>query len=149
MKKLLGILIFWPVIFGCESIWDNGPTQLLKEIFAITKIKDTEDLEKAIKKSTFRWIRPKFMERWHSYSLLDKSQRNELEKLIKNSDLAKVKMPKKNHYDVVVVLGGVAERVQMRINFLINLHNQGVTFDKIYLLGSTRNIKTVLLKRQN
>lgn len=141
MKKILFLLAFLPAIFGCEMLWNKGPTQLLEEIFKIVKIKNGSDLENAISQSTSKWIRPKFMASWHAYSLLDRKQRTELSDLLKRSDLTKGKMPRLKHYDAVVIIGCSATHVQNRINFLIKLHNLGITFDKIYLLGLRSDLK--------
>lgn len=141
MKKLLLLIAFLPTIFSCEAIWNHdGPTQLLMDIFKIARVKNTNTIEAAIKR-TSSWIRPKFMERWHAYKVLDKGQRVELIKLIKHSDLAMVKLPKLNHYNIVVILGGATARAEIRVDLLIKLAKEGITFDKIYLFGSTRNLK--------
>jgi hypothetical protein len=142
MKKLLILLAFLPAIFSCESIWDNGPTKLLKDIFEITEIDNVDDLTTATKQSNFRWIRPKGLERWHIYSILDDVQRTKLIKKIKHSALDKAKMPTKKHYDAVVVYGATTQRVKTRIQFLLKLAKQGITWDKVYLLGSTRDLAT-------
>ncbi len=140
MKKLLCLIVFLPTLFSCDAIWHNGATKLLDRIFEIARIKDVNSIEKAIARSNL-WIRPALLERWHAYYLLDRGQRGEFAKLFQDSDLAKVKWPKLRHYDVVVILGGAAARAQIRVNFLIKLANAGITFDKIYLLGSTRKLK--------
>lgn len=142
MKKLLLLCAFIHATFSCEAIWNNGPTQLLKDIFAIMEIDGVENLETSTKQANFRWIRPKNLERWDVYSLLDDKQRKALSKKIKGSALSKEKMPLKKHYDAVVLLGATTARVKSRIGFLMHLCNRGVTFDKIYLLGSTRDLKT-------
>jgi hypothetical protein len=36
MKKFFISLAFASTLFSCETIWNNGPTQLLKDIFTIT-----------------------------------------------------------------------------------------------------------------
>jgi len=80
MKKLLLLLLtlFTFNAFGCGAIWkigtenNSGPTQLLKDIFEITKIKHDGSLENAVSQTQFKWLRPKFMERWHLYRLLDR-----------------------------------------------------------------------------
>lgn len=140
MKKILTIIAFVNVIFGCEAIWDNGPTQLLRDIFAITETDGVENLETAIQQSN-KWIRPKGLELWHAYSILNGSQRIALAKRIKHSDLAEEKMPKKQYYDAVILLGAATSRVRARIEFLIKLYKMGIAWDKVYLLGSTRNLK--------
>ncbi len=141
MKKFWVILAFVNTLFCCEAIWNNGPTNLLKDIFTITETNGVETLESAIKQSNFRWIRPKGLERWDVYSLFDNAKRCALTKKINGSALAKEKMPIKKHYDGVVVLGATTSRVKARIEFLIRLHKMGITWDKIYLLGSTRDLK--------
>ena len=141
MKKILLILAFVGTVFSCEAIWNNGPTPLLRDIFAITETAGVENLETAVKQSNFRWIRPKGFERWDVYSLFDNSVRSALTKKIKRSAIAKEKMPLKKHYDAVVVYGATTSRVKGRIGFLIRLHKMGITWDKIYLLGSTRDLK--------
>lgn len=141
MKKILTIISFISATFCCEAIWDNGPTQLLQDIFKITETQGVETLETAIEQSKFKWIRPKKLELWHAYSILDNTQRCALIKKIKDSDLAKEKMPKKQHYDVVIVLGAATSRVKARIEFLLKLYKMGIAWDKVYLLGSTRNLK--------
>lgn len=140
MKKLAVLIAILPAIFGCEAIWNNGPTQLLKDIFKVTEIDNVDDLKFATQQANFRWIRPKGYERWHIYSILNDSQRAKLTKIIKKSDLAKVKMPTKKHYHAVVVLGATTTRVKTRLEFLMKLANSGVTWDMVFLLGSTRDL---------
>ncbi len=139
--KLLLLLVILPGIFGSEIIWKNGPTDLLREIFKITEIKNVEDLESVVSQTTSKWLRPRFMEKWHGYSLLDKHRKEELTKLIRASDLAKERPPLQKHYSAAIIMGYSKERVQKRINYLINLCEQGIVFDKIYLLGATRKFK--------
>lgn len=141
MKKFLIVLTFVSTIFSCEAIWNNGPTQLLKDIFKIMNVSGVEKLETAVKQSNFRWIRPKGLERWDIYSIFDNEQRATLSKKIKYSSLAKEKMPLKKHYDAIVVLGATASRVKSRMEFLTRIYKAGITCDKIYLLGSTRDLK--------
>ncbi len=147
MKKIFLFLFLLSSTFACNAIWkvgpgaDSGPTQLLKDIFSITKIKNDGNLENIIKQVIFRWTRPTFMQGWHRYCLLDSAQKRELADLIKNSILYKEKLPKQKHYDALVLCYGKYSNIQKRIDFLIKLHNQGITFDKIYLLGSKRSLK--------
>jgi hypothetical protein len=150
MRKLL--LLLFTILkfnaFGCSAIWkvgdkdDSGPTQLLKDIFEITKIKNNGSLENAVKQTQFKWLRPKFMERWHHYSFLDRRQKRDLEKLIRDSVLTKEKTPKQKHYDTVILCCGWSAVIQERIDFLVKLHKQGITFDKLYLLGCERSLES-------
>ena len=142
MKKLAIMVALLPGVFGCEAIWNNGPTQLLKDIFKITEIDNVNDFKFATQQANFRWIRPTGYERWNIYSILNDSQRARLTKIIKSSALAKAKMPTKKHYHAVVVLGATTSRVKTRMEFLMKLANYGVTWDKIFLLGSTRDLNT-------
>ena len=141
MKKFFITLAFVSTLFSCETIWNNGPTQLLKDIFEVTKTIGVEKLESAVKQSNFRWIRPKGFELWDVYSLFDDVQRAKLTEIVKNSSVAKAKLPTKKHYDAVVIFGATTPRVQDRIAFLMKLQQQGITWNKVYLLGSTRNLK--------
>ena len=106
MKKILLLVFLFPATFASNAIWkigagaDSGPTQLLKNIFEITKIKNDGNIENVIKQTSFRWLRPKFMERWHRYCSLDREQKKELGELIKNSVLDKEKLPKQKHYNI-------------------------------------------------
>lgn len=134
-------MAFASTLFSCETIWNNGPTQLLKDIFTITGTSGVENLETAVKQSNFKWIRPKGLERWDVYSLFDDAQRAKLTGIVKKSCLAKTKMPTKKHYDAVVVFGATTPRVQDRIGFLMKIHQQGITWNKVYLLGATRDLK--------
>ncbi|MEI6628123.1 MAG: hypothetical protein WCN27_01775 [Alphaproteobacteria bacterium] len=140
MKKLAVLVAILPAVFGCEAIWNNGPTQLLRDIFEISEIDNVDDLKFATQQANFRWIRPKGYERWHIYSILNDSQREKLTKIIKKSALAKAKMPTKKHYHAVVVLGATTARVKKRMEFLMQLANHGVTWEKVFLLGSTRDL---------
>ncbi len=140
MKKLAVLVAILPAVFGCEAIWNNGPTQLLRDIFEISEIDNVDDLKFVTQQANFRWIRPKGYERWHIYSILNDSQREKLTKIIKKSALAKAKMPTKKHYHAVVVLGATTARVKNRMEFLMQLANHGVTWDKVFLLGSTRDL---------
>jgi len=105
-------------------------------------VSGVEKLETAFQQSNFRWIRPKGLELWEpQYSLLDDTQRLALTKTVSKSDLAKEKLPCKKHYDAIVVLGATTTRVKSRIEFFSRIHKLGITCDKIYLLGSTRDLK--------
>lgn len=150
MRKLLLLLLSLLTFnaFCCSAIWkvgnedDSGPTQLLKNIFEITKIKNNGSLENAVKQTQFKWLRPKFMEHWHHYRFLDRGQKRDLERLIKDSILSKEKMPQKKHYDTVILCCGWSDVVQRRIDFLVKLHKQGITFNKLYLLGCERSLES-------
>ncbi len=139
--RLLLMLAILPGIFGSDVVWKNGPTDFLREIFKITEIKNVYDLESAVSQTTSKWLKPKFMQKWHGYSLLDKCKKEGLTKLIMGSELAKGRQPKQKHYDAAIIIGYRKERIQKRINYLIKLCEQGIVFDRIYLLGSTRNLK--------
>lgn len=142
MKKFLIVLTFVSTIFSCEAVWNNGPTQLLKDIFKIMNVSGVEKLETAVQQSNFRWIRPKGLELWdRQYSLLDDTQRLALTKIVSRSDLAKEKLPCKKHYDAIVILGATTTRVKSRIEFFSRIHKLGTSCDKVYLLGSTRDLK--------
>lgn len=139
--KLLILLMFLPGVFCSEVIWKNGPTDLLREIFKITEIKNADDLESVTSQCTSKWLRPRFMTKWHKYSLLDNRKKEKLIKLIKSSELAKERPPTRKHYDAVIIMGYSKDHLQKRIDYLIKLFEQGIVFDKIYLLGSTRKLK--------
>ncbi|MCX7343363.1 MAG: hypothetical protein NT128_04385 [Proteobacteria bacterium] len=139
--RLLLMLVILSSIFSSEIIWKNGPTELLKEVFKITKVKESDDLECLISQTSSKWVRPTFMESWHAYSFLNKGQKKELVKLFENPDFAKERLPKQTHYDAVIIMGFNPQRLQKRINFLIKLHNQGITFGNIYLLGTSNDLK--------
>ena len=142
MKKILFVLVITHSLFSSEAIWNNGPTQLLKDIFAIMGIEGVENLETAARQADFRWSRPKNLEYWDFYTLSEGDQRKALVKKIKESALVKAKIPSKKHYYAVVVLGATAGTVKARIAFLLGLYDKaGISFDKIYLLGSTRDLK--------
>ncbi|MCX7342572.1 MAG: hypothetical protein NT128_00260 [Proteobacteria bacterium] len=150
MKKLLLLLLLLTQhnSFGCDAIWktgaenDSGPTQLLKDIFEITKIKNNGSLKNAIQQTQFRWLRPKLMQQWHHYRFLDRGQKRDLEKLIKDSFFTREKLPKHKHYDTVILCGAWSEVAKMRIAFLVKLYEQGITFDKFYLLGCDRSLRS-------
>ncbi len=149
MKKLFLLLLLLTEqnAFCCDVIWktgerdDSGPTQLLKDIFKITNIKNNGNLENAVKQTQFRWLRPKLMERWHHYRLLDRGQKRDLETLIKDSIFTKEKMPERKHYDAIILCCGWSAVIQIRIDFLVKIYKQGITFDKFYLLGCERKLE--------
>lgn len=141
MKKIFFAFTFVSSIFSCEIIWNNGPTQLLKDIFHIMDVNGVGNIETAVQQSNFRWLRPKGLERWDVYSFLDFKQRAELTRKIKYSGLAKEKIPLQKHYDAIIILGATTSRVKSRIAFFNKIYKQGITCNKIYLLGSTRDLK--------
>ena len=147
--KLLILLMFFPGVFCSEVIWKNGPTDLLKEIFKIAEIKNADDLESVTSQCTSKWLRPRFMTKWHKYSLLDNYKKEKLIKLIKSSELAKERPPTQKHYNAVIIMGYTKNHLQKRIDYLIKLFEQGIVFDKIYLLGSTRKLKISTEFEQN
>lgn len=141
--RILLFLIISQVAYCSEVIWQNNkPTEFLIEVFKITELKDVNNLAAAADQSNAKWVRPKFMESWHAFSLLDAKKKTALNDVIKKSVLTQEKPPKKQYYDVVIVLGCFPDRLTRRLNYLIELHERGVRFGKICLLGMTRYIKT-------
>ncbi len=130
-------------VSASDSIWKNGePTQLLRDIFAILSLPPIENLEMATLIANQKFIRPRDKERWDGYQTISEIERKKLEPLLRNSPLTCRIMPKQKRYESIVILGATSAAVEKRYKFLFDLSEQGICSEKIYLLGSTRELKT-------
>lgn len=136
-------------IYGCEAIWNNGPSELLMNIFKVLEVDSVNDLAAAKELSHKKMKRPKGKERWENYQTVTDLQKEKLKPVLFNSALVMRVSPSKNIYDSVAVFGATVTRVKSRLNYFVELINNGLIFNKtVYLLGSDRDLRSGNLEDQ-
>jgi hypothetical protein len=81
-------------------------------------------------------------ERWE---LKDNSAWNKAQILedFEELDLVKAIRPQKDNYETAVLLGAIGPRMQTRIDYLIDLWDEGIRFKRIVFLTGNRDIGTI------
>ncbi|MDR3647192.1 MAG: hypothetical protein P4L22_06640 [Candidatus Babeliales bacterium] len=116
---------------------DGTPTQALLDILEATKVEHNGTLSNIVKLTQEKWIRKPSTERWQMEEIDGLDKNAMLEKLNKINSVKEV-APQEEHYDYVLLLGAAAPRVKSRLDYLLELWNEGISFDKVVLLGSDR-----------
>lgn len=129
-------------IYACEAIWNNGPSELLINIFKVLEVDSVNDLAAAKELSHKKMKRPTDKERWEKYRTVTDLQKEKLKPILFNSALSVRVMPSKNVYDSVAVLGATVTRFKNRLNFFVELMKNGLQFKTVYLLGSDRDLRS-------
>ena len=135
-------------IYGCEAIWNKGPSELLMNIFKVLEVDSVSDLAAAKELSHKKMKRPKDKERWDNYQTVTDLQKEKLKLILFNSALTIRVTPSKNVYDAVTVFGATLSRVKNRLNYFVELMNNGLVFKTVYLLGSDRDLRSGNLEDQ-
>jgi hypothetical protein len=150
MKKItwlfaIGILILSIGTFMLQStpkthtILDaNGkPTQQLLSLLDILQLKHDGTLTNIVQETQKQWLRAAGKERWQVDEVLA-HRKDELLPLFAQLGLCNEVKVSQKKYDYVLLLGATTSRMWTRLNYAIQLWNQGVRFDHIVLLGSER-----------
>lgn len=138
----------WFILFTCLALpyiqavdfdlftHDGIPTAKLKKILDFFSIKETDPQK--IVDITQEWCRPQGLERWQVSG--DQLERHdEFIKLIEELELTMPVEPLEEEYDYLLVLGALAERMDLRIaHFVELLQSKKIKVHKIALLSGCR-----------
>ena len=102
-------------------------------------------LQDLVKKTQAGWLRKPGTERWHiEDDSSDVKQR--VLPVFTELGLRDTIMPKQHYYDYSVIFGARLDGVSGRIDFLIDLWNQGIRFNQIVFLSGYRELHESELK---
>ena len=141
-EVILTILIIASPIIAMENLKEsplflNGKAvKPLEELLVKFDIHETA-LATVTSKTQEKWLRTAGKERWEAqdpYAHL----KSELMPLFSKLNLINEIKPNQKHYNYLLILGGLFKRTQSRLQYCINLWQEGTTFDQIILLGSHR-----------
>ena len=136
-------------IIPCEAVWNNGPSQLLREIFNFLALEGVENIETAREVAKKHLMRPKDKERWEVYKTVSDTQKEQLRPLLFDSVMVKRVLPSRTDYDAAAVFGATITRVNNRLEYLCKLLENGLKVQTIYLLGSDRDLRAGSLDDQS
>lgn len=142
-------LCFSSQIIACEALWNNGPSQLLREIFTALELQGVDNLETAREAAKKHLMRPKDKERWEVYKTVSDAQKEQLRPLLFDSAMVKRVLPSRSDYDAAAVFGATITRVTNRLEYLCKLLANGLKVQTIYLLGSDRDLRAGNLDDQS
>lgn len=93
--------------------------------------------ENLVAETQKRWLRKPGQERWEMEEL-SSDQRQFVLNWAKENGLFDTWMPAIQSYDKALILGATTSRMEMRLNYLIELWNQGIRFSEIVWLTGDR-----------
>lgn len=118
----------------------------LLSLLRLTDIEHDNSLASIVEKTQKQWLRAAGKERWEIDELYPEKRTEALALLDSLGCIAEVR-PAHTHYDYAIVLGATVQRVRMRLQYLINLHSNGVQFKKIIILGGERPLDATLERK--
>jgi len=116
---------------------NHEPTPALLKILEATKIEHDGTLKTIVAETQKHWLRPAGQERWENQTLLN-FPCDDLPPLFEKLSLIQEIKPLHQHYDYAVLLGATLNTVRNRLAYMIALHNSGIRFDSIIVLGGKR-----------
>lgn len=133
--------VFITGLFSSDTIWNNGPTKLLKDIFQVFGVQNINNLNQAINESNSLFRRQKNKERWETPKSIPDDKAKLLHEILLDSGLTKEISPLRKNYEAAVVFGASISRFKNRLEYLCRIIEDGCTFESIYILGSNRDLR--------
>lgn len=109
--------------------------QSLLKIFSISADAQLNDIVTATQNS---WLRKPGKERWEMENIYTPEIQTTLLNCCERLGMINEIKPAQKHYKYAVVLGATVQRVRTRVLYVLNLINQGYTFEYVVLLGGQR-----------
>lgn len=133
MKKVLLLLALkFSFLAGAVEI-----TQPLLELLEVTGIEHQGTYESILQETQKKWLRPSGKERWEISDLEDKTNQ-QIFPLADQLGFVSEVVPHSNGYLYAALLGGTFGRMEKRLDFLIQLWNQGIRFKNLIFLTGQR-----------
>lgn len=115
------------------------PSKDLLELLKVTDLHHDGTLHSIVTATQKAWLRPAFKERWEMKELYaDKA--DTLIPILHQMNFAAGSTPHNKIYEYAVVFGGIVERAQKRIEYLVNQWDAGIRFNNIIILGAQRHL---------
>jgi hypothetical protein len=125
--------ILLPCYLFCLPIQERSISQeLMDELFCELDIGKNR-----LQETQEKWLRPSQKERWEIEELPLECTTKVLE-WAKRAQLFEEWTPKLNHYDKAVILGATTPKMELRLKYLSELFEKGVTFDELVFLTADR-----------
>lgn len=131
---LIALLLSSSLLFSDPIQPRSIPPKALQELTTYLHIPEDADL---IEETQKRWLRKPTQERWEMQELSAEEREYVLswgERIGLFSDW----LPAETHYDQALILGATTERMEMRLNYLKKLWEEGTRFDQIVWLTGER-----------
>lgn len=119
------------------------PRQGLLHLLDLCGIKHDATLADIIEKTQHEWLRKPGTERWQNDDVPEKIARETAIPCFEQLGILKEVTVTYSTYDYAFLLGAAAERVRVRLSFLVALWMWGIRFKQVVLLGSERPLSSV------
>lgn len=118
-------------------IKDAQVTQPLLDLLQVQKVEHDGTLSSIVQATQKSWIRPAGKERWE----IDNTQfvsTDEVWKLIDTLGLRAEIKPADAKYDYVLLMGATAMRMKLRLEYFVQLVQQGISYEQLVVLVGQR-----------
>lgn len=121
---------------------EEQPHPSLCKLMDILEIAYLPNREALVEISQTQWLQ-KGKERWE-FEERYPQKREQLLPLLQSLGCVENVLPLYQHYDYVLILGGLEQRMKDRVSFFLNLVQNGLTCSKVFLLGGERPLQSHL-----
>ncbi len=122
---------------------NGNPSQALKELLEKCGIAHDNTLKTIVEQTQKEFLRPANKERWE-VGYETKMNPETAMTLFDQLGLIKEVKPSAQQYNYAFVMGALAPRVRLRLNYLVELFKQGIQVEKIIFLGGARPLEREL-----
>lgn len=114
-------------------------TQEVKDLLRLTGLTTDGTLQNTITVTQQAWLRKPNQERWDIEKYVTENEA-ELRSVFDKLGMCKAIMPLYQEYDYVCILGALFGRIKTRLQYAIELYNQGIRFKKLVFLSGARPV---------
>ena len=118
---------------------DGKPTQAVVKLLELTGVQHDGTLSDVVQKTQDQWLRKPNQERWDMEKYASENEyeiRQQFDSLGMNKGL----IPKYQEYDYAIILGALFGRITLRLQYAIDLWQQGIRFKRLVFLGGARPV---------
>ncbi|HSX03340.1 MAG TPA: hypothetical protein VLG76_01280 [Rhabdochlamydiaceae bacterium] len=133
MKKFL--LVF--LVFGFSLFGSIEVSEPLLQLLDATHVQHDGTAESILQETQKKWLRPKGKERWQIPDV-DEKTKEQILLLADQLGFVSEISPQAKEYEYAAVLGATYERMEKRLDYLIQLWNRGIRFKHVVFLTGQR-----------
>lgn len=119
---------------------DHGEiTHEVKDLLELTHVESDGTLTDTIEQTQKHWLRKPGQERWDIEQYVTDNER-QIRSIFDSLGMVKALVPQYQEYDYVFILGALFGRIKTRLDYAIELFQQGIRFKKLVFLGGARPV---------
>ncbi|MGE0207151.1 MAG: hypothetical protein AB7R69_04875, partial [Candidatus Babeliales bacterium] len=125
-------------ILEVRKLIDNDkPSNVLLDLLEACSLQHDGSLASIVQETQRAFLRPAGKERWELEDMI-KIPQEKAQEFFKALGLVHEVKPMQMQYDYAFLMGALVGRVRMRLQYLVNLHKNGVHFRRLIILGGAR-----------